>query len=133
MLNFPDPRQVSGEGNYNLINVKEIDGTEAFLNWPDEDKNCQNRQSILECKEEKYLQDGRDKCNCIPYNPLSFSTMVREGGSLKTRTCKATKRHNIKGCTNKTSHVFCFVDFSSSKGASNSILDIFQQPFPHRF
>ena len=65
-----------GEGDYALANVKEMDGTEGFLSLADEVKKCQNKESVLECEANAYLDSGKKKCGCVPHHLRSFFTTV---------------------------------------------------------
>ena len=68
--------QLYGEGDYALANMKHMDGTEGFLSLDDEVKKCQNEESVLECKAKTYIDSGREKCGCVPYQLMSFSSKV---------------------------------------------------------
>ena len=54
-----------------------MDGAEEFLSLADEVKGCQNKQTLVECKEEDYLKKGSNKCHCVPFHLRSFSREVR--------------------------------------------------------
>ena len=53
-----------------------MEGTEEFLNLAVEDKNCQNQESVLECMSKKYLDIGKDKCECTPHHLRTFENTV---------------------------------------------------------
>ena len=48
-----------GEGNYGLTAVKEISVTKSFLGLKEEDKKCQNLESLEDCSTKRYLQSIR--------------------------------------------------------------------------
>ena len=53
-----------------------MEGTEEFLNLAIEEKNCQNEESVLECRSKKYLDIGKDRCQCTPHHLRNFSKLV---------------------------------------------------------
>ena len=53
------PRQMYGEGNYALTAVKEVSVTQSFLGLKEEDKKCQNLESLEDCSTRSYLQSIR--------------------------------------------------------------------------
>ena len=54
-----------------------MDGTEEFLDLALEAKNCQNEESVLECRSKKYLDTGKNRCGCIPYHLRTSLRTVR--------------------------------------------------------
>ena len=59
--------------------MKEMDGTEEFLDLDVKVKKCQNEETVLECKSKtylKYLDIGKRKCGCIPHHLRNFYTRV---------------------------------------------------------
>ena len=48
-----------GEGNYALAAVKEVSVTQSFLGLKEEDKKCQNLESLEDCSTRSYLQTIR--------------------------------------------------------------------------
>ena len=65
------------EGDYIITDVKELDGSEEFLDLSDEDKGCQTKETVVDCKARKYLEAGRRNCSCIPFHLMSHSVTVR--------------------------------------------------------
>ena len=55
-----------------------MEGTEDFDGLSLEVKNCQNKETVLECEAKKYLELGRKKCGCIPHHLRSFSLTVSQ-------------------------------------------------------
>ena len=61
-----------------------MDGTEEFLHLADEEflnlaeetKYCQNKKSVLECRSKKYLDIGKEKCNCTPHHLRTYNETV---------------------------------------------------------
>ena len=52
---------------YNLNNVKEIKVTEDFLTLDKPIINCQNDESLEDCKTRKYIDALNKKCKCLPF------------------------------------------------------------------
>ena len=53
-------------GRYVMTSVKKMTGTDAFLDFPDEVKECQNMNLEL-CQSSNVLQKAIAKCDCIPW------------------------------------------------------------------
>ena len=84
-----EPLQLYGEGDFALTDVKELDGTEEFLDLDVKVRKCQNEETILDCRSRKYLDMGTKKCGCIPHHLMSFDKMVRE--AIKKMSQKVKK------------------------------------------
>ena len=54
----------------------EIKAKESFHNLHENVKNCQNKETLLECKTRNYLKTGLDRCKCVPYTLRNYSNMV---------------------------------------------------------
>ena len=67
---------IFGEGSYALSDVKEIAGTDNFLNMDEGVKKCQNRESFQDCKATEYIRKGLEKCKCTPYEMRNYSKTV---------------------------------------------------------
>ena len=65
-----------GEGNFVLTDVKEIDGTDNFLELDEDDKQCQGRETFQECQAREYIKTGLEKCKCTPYKMRNYSKTV---------------------------------------------------------
>ena len=52
---------------YNLNNVKEIKVTDEFLTLDKMTINCQNKESLQDCKTKKYIDASTEKCKCLPF------------------------------------------------------------------
>ena len=61
-----------GEGNYALTAVKEVSVTESFLGLKEEDKKCQNLESLEDCSTKRYLQSLRSDQTSIKEHSLIF-------------------------------------------------------------
>ena len=77
MFYFEEPLRLFGKGDYALTDVKKMTGTEGFFNLDVQIRNCQTKESLLECQAEKYLDTGKKKCKCVPHQLRSFSRTVR--------------------------------------------------------
>ena len=51
---------------YNLMVVKEIKVTDSFLGLDKDVINCQNRESLNECKTREYINTLNNQCGCLP-------------------------------------------------------------------
>ena len=60
-----------GEGNYALTAVKEVSVTQSFLGLKEEDKKCQNLESLEDCSTKSYVQSIRS--DQISWNINRFS------------------------------------------------------------
>ena len=60
-----------------MTDIKEVKVTKAFLSLDERTKRCQNKQTYKECQHKEYLRQGREKCNCTPYELRDFSKMVK--------------------------------------------------------
>ena len=47
--------------------------TEAFLGLDENIKKCQTNMPIGECKSIFFLQEVKNRCNCVPYNLRNFT------------------------------------------------------------
>ena len=63
---FLDPVTLSGEGEYNLNILKEIEATESFLGLDQNTKKCQNVEPYDECTTRQLSNQIKGKCGCIP-------------------------------------------------------------------
>ena len=59
------------------MDVKEMSGTEGFLDFPVNISKCQNEESVLECRSKKYLEHGLNECDCIPHQLRTYYKTVR--------------------------------------------------------
>ena len=62
-----EPLVLKVGNEYNLNNVKEIEVSEEFLTLDKTIINCQNFESLEECKTRIYLYETMKKCKCLPF------------------------------------------------------------------
>ena len=82
--------------------VKQVTASDAFLEFDQTVKHCQNEELSSECETRKFIEDVEEYCQCKPFNIRNFTrkeTMCdiyglecAENVFTKTRTC-------IKPCT----------------------------------
>ena len=61
-----------GSGSYVMTAVKKMVGTNAYLNLPDDKKQCQ--QEVFEqCVQRQYIIQAKDKCACLPWTVKALS------------------------------------------------------------
>ena len=63
---YSDPVKLVGEGQYNLLSMKETSVTDSFLGLDKDIKNCQTIESVDDCKTRLYIEKIRNKCRCLP-------------------------------------------------------------------
>ena len=51
---------------YRLYVVKEVTVTDSFLTLPVKTKKCQKEQTFDECTTQRYIENLKMKCNCLP-------------------------------------------------------------------
>ena len=74
---FQEPLRLYGSGDYAFTNLKEMEGTEEFLELDEDVKKCQARESVVDCSAREYLESGRKHCGCVPYHLRNYSRTVR--------------------------------------------------------
>ena len=60
--------KLTGEGEYNLNELKVIEVTDSFLAMDQEDRKCQSNEPILNCTTKKYMEELVKQCRCLPFN-----------------------------------------------------------------
>ena len=63
-----DPLILTLGKEYNLNTVKEFEVTDDFLNLDFQKRDCQNQESISDCKTRLYREDLLTQCKCLPFN-----------------------------------------------------------------
>ena len=63
-----EPLDLMGEGEYNLIALKEIKITDSYLGINQNVRKCQNEEILHNCTTRQYLDDLLDKCGCLPFS-----------------------------------------------------------------
>ena len=55
-------------GSYSLTGLKKMTGTESFISKiPEKVRNCQV-ESFVECRTQKYYEEWKKQCNCVPWS-----------------------------------------------------------------
>ena len=67
--------KLTGEGEFNLNVLKEIQVTDYFLKNIKEVRKCQNGDAITKCETDYYKNTLLEKCGCIPFR-ISLSDKV---------------------------------------------------------
>ena len=67
MKYFLEPLLLKIGNEYNLNNVKEISVTDDFLSLDKTIINCQNKESLEDCKTRKYIDILLEQCKCVPF------------------------------------------------------------------
>ena len=62
-----EPLELKIGNEYNLNNVKEISVTKDFLALDKTIINCQNEESLEDCKTRKYFNSMLELCRCLPF------------------------------------------------------------------
>ena len=57
-----------GEGEYNLIGIKEIKPTESYLGLDQDIRQCQNAEPFYNCTTERYHEAFLRECGCLPFS-----------------------------------------------------------------
>ena len=66
-----------GGGNYEMSSVKEVKTTANFNNFDEVTKQCQNRHSFTECKQDLLVSYLRDTCSCSPPALAGLETVAK--------------------------------------------------------
>ena len=61
-----DPVALSGEGQYNLNILKEIEVTESFIGLDEYVRQCQIVETYDDCTTRHYIENMRKSCGCLP-------------------------------------------------------------------
>ena len=67
------PISVYGEGSYAISAVKEMKVTDEFLGLDVNTRKCQNKELFETCTTRQYLENIREKCNCVPFPLQDFT------------------------------------------------------------
>ena len=68
--------ELFGEGQYNLLSLKEIVVTDSFMGLDIDARKCQNIETIEKCKTQLYVENFRRQCGCFPLS-LEMSEEVK--------------------------------------------------------
>ena len=69
------PVEIFGEGQYNLLSLKEVVVTDSFMGLNTNERNCQDIETIDECKTRLNVENFRHQCGCLPLS-LKLSEKV---------------------------------------------------------
>ena len=75
---FLDPVILSGEGEFDLNILKEVEVTNSFMGLPLDDRKCQNEENFLDCSTRNHLENVLENCGCLPMSIGSFIKNVKE-------------------------------------------------------
>lgn len=71
-----------GPGSYAITALKKMTGTTQFLQMTDDKKHCQS-EVFEECKNQRYLEEGRTECGgCVPWG-------LETGGAAEEQVSEA--------------------------------------------
>ena len=65
-LCLQEPVKISGEGEYNLDALKEIEVTTSYLGLDEDVRGCQNVEPFDNCTTRHYIDSLLDHCGCLP-------------------------------------------------------------------
>ena len=68
---------MSGEGEFDLNIIKEVDITESFMGLPFDDRKCQNEENFVDCTTRQQLRNILVNCGCLPMSIGSFTKNVK--------------------------------------------------------
>ena len=71
-----EPLLLFGEGTYALTSVKEMTGTDSFLELDEKIKLCQTRETVEDCLAKDFLKKGLAKCKCITFRLRNYTKEV---------------------------------------------------------
>ena len=66
--NIAEPVKLTGEGNYNLNVLKEIDVTDSHLGLDQDIRGCQNEEPQDHCRTRVHRDTLLKQCGCLPFN-----------------------------------------------------------------
>ena len=65
---YLEPIKLTGEGEYNLNELKVNEVTDSFLSMDQEDRKCQSNEPLLNCTAKNYMKELIKQCRCLPFN-----------------------------------------------------------------
>ena len=81
-----DPVKLSGEGEFDLNIIKEVDITDSFMGLPLSDRKCQNEENFVDCNTRHQLANILLNCGCLPMSIGSFTNNVKAMKNVKCLT-----------------------------------------------
>ena len=70
-----------GPGEYAMSSLKMMSGTEKFKRLPENQKYCQARKRE-DCERERFFDDVRNNCDCVPWVLSAFENIAKVGAFL---------------------------------------------------
>lgn len=70
-----------GPGEYAMSSLKMMSGTENFKRLPENQKHCQARKRE-DCERERFFDDVRNNCDCVPWVLSAFENIAKVGAFL---------------------------------------------------
>ena len=78
-LHCLDPVTLSGEGEFDLNIIKEVEITDSFMGLSLNDRKCQNEENFVDCTTRHGLGNILLNCGCLPLSIGSFTNNVKAG------------------------------------------------------
>ena len=63
---FQDPLELPLNYSYNLNVLSEVTVTDSFLSLDETDRNCQEKEYVVDCITKKYMTNLKESCQCLP-------------------------------------------------------------------
>ena len=73
---FLEPVKLLGEGKYNLNALKQIETTDSYFGLSQEQRGCQDEESLDGCTTRQYVDTLLDQCGCLPLNIHLSDTVI---------------------------------------------------------
>ena len=77
-MHFLDPLTLTLGKEYNLNTVKEFEVTDDFLSLDFKKRDCQNQESISDCKTRDYREALLTQCKCVPFNIRISDVVIKK-------------------------------------------------------
>ena len=58
--------EIFGEGQYNLLSLKEVVVTDSFMGLDTNERKCSNIETVDDCKTRLHVENFRRQCGCLP-------------------------------------------------------------------
>ena len=78
MIPYLEPVMLYGAGEYNLNVVKEVKATKSFYTLDETVRQCQNKESMEQCRQRIFLETAMNDCKCLPFKIMSFGKVHRQ-------------------------------------------------------
>ena len=73
--------ELSGEGEYNLKDLKTVEVTESYMGMPEDIRKCQNKEPYENCTTRLFITTLMETCGCLPFN-IRLSDQVKNHVNL---------------------------------------------------